>query len=93
MFDSSAKIPDGFLMGTGKIMGQYGECIKVEHPEKLFDGQHCMLAITLNIDLGNITSDSPDYGDGGVSILKKINNNRYMQFFKNSYIFLIFKKV
>lgn len=54
MFDSTAKIPDGVLIGNSKILGQYDECVDVEDPEINFVGQHCMMNIKLKLGLGSL---------------------------------------
>lgn len=49
MFDASAKIPEGFVAGNTKYLGQFDECIAVRHPQRDFTGQHCMLNIDINL--------------------------------------------
>lgn len=50
MFDSSAKVPNGILEGNNKYLGHFDECLKTQHPEKLFLGRHCMINIDLSFD-------------------------------------------
>lgn len=46
MFDSIAKTPSGFLKGYVVNLGQFDECLEVEHPTRNFTGQHCMLKVS-----------------------------------------------
>jgi len=45
VLDATAKIPDGLLGGKLINIGQFDECLKVEHPAKKFQGKHCMAGI------------------------------------------------
>jgi len=45
VLDASAKIPDGLLGGKLVNIGQFDECLKVDHPAKIFQGKHCMASI------------------------------------------------
>lgn len=54
MFDSSAKIPQGILIGNTKFLGQYDECLGVEHPNGSFIGQYCLF----NVKLGSENSST-----------------------------------
>lgn len=48
VFDSTAKVPDGVLMGNLFEMGNYDECVEIEGIESIFGefrGQYCVLDI------------------------------------------------
>lgn len=47
MYDASAKTPNGLLQGNLINMGQFDECLHVEHPHGQFTGKHCMLQVNL----------------------------------------------
>jgi len=48
VLDSSAKIPDGLLTRSLTNIGQFDECLSVDHPLGNFEGKHCMINVILS---------------------------------------------
>lgn len=57
MLDSSSKIPSGILTGNVRDLGNFDECLAVEHTflKGHFIGKHCMAKINLP-EIGGIIS-------------------------------------
>lgn len=55
VFDSNPKILYSLLMGNRKFLGNYDECLQVEHPDHLFTGQHCMISVNIIVDIDETT--------------------------------------
>lgn len=50
-------MPDGLLKGHLTVLGEYDECIDVEHPTNLFIGQYCLMNIDLTLSQTKNVSD------------------------------------
>jgi hypothetical protein len=53
VFDSSTKVPESVLMGQSVFLGNFDECIEVEHVDTgvgVFSGQHCLAEFRLKPD-------------------------------------------
>ena len=50
-------------MGNRKILGNYDECLEVEHPDHHFTGQHCMITVNITVDVneGTQMKDAVDH--------------------------------
>jgi hypothetical protein len=60
VFDSSTKFPESVLMGQSVFLGNFDECVEVEHVDTgvgVFSGQHCLAAFQLK--LASIQTRSP----------------------------------
>jgi hypothetical protein len=50
VFDSSTKFPESVLMGQSTFLGNFDECIEVEHVDAgvgVFSGQYCLVKFLL----------------------------------------------
>jgi hypothetical protein len=56
VFDSSAKFPEGVLMGSLFQLGNFGECLEVNVNEDWgsFKGQHCVVTVNMNVSNYNL---------------------------------------
>lgn len=45
MFDSSGKSPSGLLKGNLIELGQFDECLEIQHPNGNFTGEYCILQL------------------------------------------------
>lgn len=57
MIDSTSKVPSGILEGNVADLGNYDECVSIEHNigvEKIY-GRFCALSMTLKIPLAKTT--------------------------------------
>lgn len=43
MFDANSKIGSGLMDGNIQDLGSYDQCVSVEAPSGLFQGQHCVV--------------------------------------------------
>lgn len=43
MLDASSKIGSGLMDGNIQDLGSYDQCVSVEAPSGLFQGQHCVV--------------------------------------------------
>jgi len=47
VLDSSAKVPDGLMTRSLVNIGQFDECLEIDHPLNKFQGKHCMISLGL----------------------------------------------
>lgn len=44
--DASSKMQSGILDGNLHNLGSYAQCLSIDEPSKLFQGQHCIIETT-----------------------------------------------